>query len=259
SSNTLLHNYQSQKTSEDSYNVWLEVLTLLEIDKDDPEYASAPEPQDVNAPGGSGMGWVKFSALATHDHSESNREAGLHIEFDTVSNDTGWIPLPIQEMDLDQEFRGTQDTKLRHELGGLFNQVHLSKKIRRELQSVSRTRTVTNKRRGKLHKRALYKTAADAMAKVFKQRDVRFTPKTTSVMLLQDWSGSMGCNKFKTARVATHEVGRVLKSLKLAFAIYGFSTRCTDNLLFKMKSFSETFSTEKYKHRCVNASHNMHS
>jgi len=259
SSSTLFANYQGQKTSEDTYNVQQEILTLLEIDQDDPANNKSPEPVEVEDDP-EGMGWTKFSAIVASDHGDSNREAGVHIEYD-VTQDSDWVPMELEEKDLDKPFpEPVRDRALAAQFDDLFSQVHLSKKIRRELQSMARTRIVTQKRRGRVHKRALYKTAADSNAKVFKQRDVRFSPKSTAVMLLQDWSGSMGHTKFKNACVATHELGRVLQALQVPFGIYGFSTlSMVRNLLFKMKSFSETFRTDVYRDRCVNASHHMHS
>ena len=258
---TLLKDYQNQKTSEDTWDVVMLILKVTGVDPSDPKCNPPPLPKDEEEAKAEGMGWQKFSEIAVHDHSESNRDAGMHIEFDEIPSAGGWVPLPIKECDFDGPYREpVSDRQLAADFDTMFSQVHLSKKIRRELQSMARTRTVVNQRRGRVHGKALVKTSTDANAKVMKKKDVRFSPKSTAVMVLQDWSGSMGFRKYKAASVASHELGRVLHALQVPFAIHGFSTiGGQSNFIFNMKKFSETFNTEKYRDRCIGASHHMHS
>jgi cobaltochelatase CobT len=209
------------------------------------------------------MSWVEFSEKAVHQHTDaSNREAGLHIEYPAgTENNMNWIPLPIEHFNVDMPFPNPiTDGNIARKLDKCFSEQFLTKKIRRELQSVTRTRWHNNQRRGKIHKRALASVPVNQNAKVMKRRVTNFSPKSTCVMLLQDWSGSMGSGKYIHASTATHELARVLHGLQVPTGIYGFSTHSRrKNLLFEMKSFKETFNSTKFRDRCVIASHHMHS
>jgi hypothetical protein len=263
--------YSAQKTAQDTYDVTILLLRALELDPKDPEVNELPEESTGASASGDGeegeedgapaSGWVKFSEMFVDNHDlkeNSNREHSLHIEYD-VPGDGQWVPMEFRKLNLDKHYiEPIADNRLERALREQFSHCNLSKKIRRELQAITRTRFEAGKRRGRLHKRSLHKSVNDD-ARLFKQRQVRFTPKGTSVMLLQDWSGSMGRTKFKNASAATHEMGRVLNSLQIPFAIHGFSTvSCSHNYEMQFKTFNESWNSEKFIHRCITASHNMH-
>ena len=287
----LSQSYIDQTTAQDTYDVTLLILRALELDPEDPEVNQSPEggegeegDEEASAAGdgsdagegsdetgkgktkASGSAWVKFSEIvAADDHDpSSDRESSLHIEYDVAGNGQ-WIPMDFRDTDLDRGYPDlVNDNRVEKALRDMMQHCNLSKKIRRELQAITRTRFESGKRRGRLHKRSLHKSVNEN-AKLFKQRQVRFSPKATAVMLLQDWSGSMGRTKFKVASAATHEMARVLNSLQIPFAIQGYSTMSGwgsygqgYNMDMRFKEFNEGWNADKFVHRCVVASHDMH-
>jgi len=250
--------YKDQLTSEDSYMVMCHLAAVLELDINDPELNTAPPAASGDKPQES---WVKFSEMVADPHDDpSDREAGLHIDYDSLP-DANWIPLPMTENALDNSsFSGMKDKGLFSNLKSMVAQVNLSKRIRRELQAMSRTRFEAGKRRGKLHTRALHKAVSQPNPKVCRQRVVKFNPKSTTALVLQDWSGSMGGQKLKHATVSSHEISRVLNSLQISHGVFGFSTVSgRENKLFQLKKFSESFCSDKFLERSVKASQQMHS
>ena len=247
--------YKNQKTSEDSFMVMCHLCAVLEIDMDDPKNNAAPK----TAPGdAAGDAWVKFSEMTADQHDDpSDRDGGLHIDYDSLPA-ADWVPLPIEDIKLDAELT-LGDRALLSEIEKGTHEVNLSKRIRRELQSMARTRFEGGKKRGRIRGKSLFKAVAQDNDKIMRQRVVKFNPKSTSAMVLQDWSGSMGGDKLKHATVATHELSRVLDALMIPHGVFGFSTHSREkNLLLTLKTFAEGFNSQKFLTRSVNASHQMH-
>lgn len=257
---SLFELYQGQKSTEDSWDITLLILKVLELDLEDPEINEAPaltpsgEPEPKDS-------WVKFSECVADPHDDpSDREAGLHIEYDQLPP-AEWVPLPVTEHCMQNEYvvSGLQDQAFVGQLQAGCANVNLSKKIRRELQSLARTRFEGGKKRGRIRSRDLFRAVAQDSDTVFRKRIVKFNPKSTSALVLCDFSGSMGGDKLKHAAVATHELSRVLHALMLPHSVYGFSTHSRkENLAFRLKGQNESFKSDTFLQRVVHASKHMH-
>lgn len=250
--------YKNQKTSQDSYMVLCHLCAVLEIDINDPEMNKAPPPPtDGSAPK---EAWVDFSKMISTDHNPegSSREAGLHINYDILAA-AEWVPLPIEQAKARFDDGSLKD---RHYLDNLVSkcaEVNMSKKIRRELQSMSRTRFQGGKKRGRLRGRDVFKAVVQDTDKIFRQRVVKFNPKSTSALVLTDFSGSMGGTKMEHATVATHELSRVMSALMVPHSVHSFSTQSRMRTkMFTFKGYSESFNSNEFLERCVAASHHMH-
>lgn len=249
--------YQNQKTSEDSYMVLCHLCAVLEIDIKDPEMNKAPPPADGSKPKES---WVNFSEMVSTDHDPdaSDREAGLHIEYDKLPEAT-WVPMPVEQVKGYYDDTILRDVSLLDKLHKRCSEVNLSKKIRRELQSMARTRFQGGKKRGRLRGRDVFKAVVQDTDKIFRQRVVKFNPKSTSALVLTDFSGSMGGTKMENATVATHELSRVMHALMVPHSVHSFSTQSRMRTkMFTFKAYGESFNSQNFLERCVVASHHMH-
>jgi cobaltochelatase CobT len=124
---------------------------------------------------------------------------------------------------------------------------------------MARTRFQGGKRRGRLRGRDVFKAAVQDTDKIFRQRVVKFNPKSTSALVLTDFSGSMGGDKMECATVATHELSRVMHALMVPHSVHSFSTQSRMHTkMFTFKKYGESFNSEEFLKRCVHASHHMH-
>lgn len=248
--------YQNQQTTKDSWAVTMRIFELLEIDPDDPEMNSAPPPAAGDEPQES---WVKFSEMISDDHSPTGpRGAGLHIDYDELPP-AAWVPMPIEKVEPSMRGAGSDEVHEAERLRTMCAEVNLSKKIRRELQSMSRTRFEGGKKRGRIRARSLFKAQVQNDPKVMKQRVVKFNPKSTIAMTLTDFSGSMIGDKIMHASVATHELARVLHALQISNEVHGFSTKSRQiNKLITLKKRGESFNSDEFINRAAAGQRHMH-
>lgn len=261
----VFENYQTQKTSEDSWKVTCDIMRVLELDPEDEEYTQAPQNEQGDGDGDGEDGeeaegepkeaWVNFSEMVADDHDPekmNDRSAGLHINYDKLPGD-GWVPIDIEEVEL-----GTCIDKSEEHCLSTLEQwcagVNLSKRVRRELQSLARVRFEGGKKRGKTRARDLFKAVAQDDDKVFRKRVHKFNPKSTSAFVLTDFSGSMSGDKAMHATVATHELSRVMNSLQIPHEVWGFSTESgRKNKALKLKSRGESFHSDTFLRRSIAA------
>lgn len=296
----LVDRYSGQKTAEDSYNLAIEILKVLGMDPNDPEVkgntgedqkgegqqgesdqgnqqgdgqqgeGQQGQSQGKGEQGGGkgknpaqGHGWVEFSKMMDQ-HSPDQRTGrsltSLTIKYDKMPH-VDWTPMPIEET----VYSRNVPPNFLAELKEAVANVSLSKRIRRELQSLMTDRWQGNKKRGKLHSKVLTRAVTADSARVFKQKHRRFTPKNTNAVVLTDFSGSMGGTTFKDTRifhaaVATHELSRVLQACQVPHGVWGFTTRSRyNNLVYPLKKFEERFESDEYLARALSSMQGMKS
>ena len=99
----------------------------------------------------------------------------------------------------------------------------LSKKMRLNLLSIARDRWVSDKRRGKINPKAVFRVPIGTSKRVFRQRQ-NAPGFDTRCSLWIDHSGSMSGGKVNLAAKAAILFGEVLQELNIPFEVCGYST-----------------------------------
>lgn len=246
------HRYDNLQTAEEEKTLVDELLTdVFHIEPEEAKQkvmqeATSSEPQES---------WVHWRELLKHDHGETEpgkAYVGLHIDYsDWEEQEYSYDPTCI----IIDRFSG-QDSYY-SKVEAAVNQVgNLSSNLRKLLQVHSQQRWEGGYKRGKLHKRALYKVSGGGV-EVFKRR-ANTVCLDAAVTLLVDCSGSMGGNKWTTGCASAIAMANALVPNNVSLSVVGFTTHDgTKPLYYQFVSFGETVGKQDMLRRMCSTTVNM--
>jgi hypothetical protein len=173
-----------------------------------------------------------------HDHAESKEGAydGVPIGSDDVEKSTStdaYQPVDIQTISLTDGEEACTHSHLSHKVATLLR-VHAQKKWE------------SNKPRGKINRRALYKLP-QGHDKVFRTPHIKDILDTT-VTLFVDGSGSMSGAKYEAAKDATAQMVSCLSAVGIPHEVLVF-TQDRANMLYVASDYNELPTPEQVKGR----------
>jgi cobalamin biosynthesis protein CobT len=241
---TIFDDYRNQRTAQDTYQVAVDILKLFDLEPEDEGEGSEPESGEGEGEGegegtdgeegdGAKSPWKSFGGMVAGDDHTPRDEKGTPCAISGITHagsHVDWVPTPIdhKEFDDNDTMYGSQQREA-DKVHDLCSGSTLSKRIRKELQYLSRTKRTTNQKRGRVHAKSLVKTKTAKTANIFCKKEVQINTKETAVSILVDCSGSMTGNKYSTAQACCFLLSDVLSKLNISHNVLGFTSGYTSN------------------------------
>ena len=269
---TIFDDYRNQRTAQDTYQVAVDILKLFDLEPEDEGEGSEPESGEGEGEGGGegtdgdgeeGDGakspWKSFGEMVAGDDHTPRDEKGTPCAISGITHagsHVDWVPTPIDHKEFDDNYTmyGTQQREA-DKVHDLCSGSTLSKRIRKELQYLSRTKRTTNQKRGRVHSKSLVKTKTAKTANIFCKKEVQINTKETAVSILVDCSGSMTGDKYSTAQACCFLLSDVLSKLNISHNVLGFTSGYISNntTMLHFKDFGKKVTLNTYANRAGQA------
>lgn len=212
---------------------------------DEGEATEATEAKDDEADSGTGDGKVEedtakkkvaYDQYFEHVHGKTST-SDLTIDYNGYRGDGVYVP---RKMQVKRNIPISENSRM---FANAKSSSGFANRIRKMLQIYSATRYEAGKKSGKLCSKNLHRAKA-GNPYIFKRKADTLNLKDTEVMVLIDFSGSMGGRKIGHACHAAVLLNDAIAKIGVPIEIRGFSDESDGPLDFRIKEFGERVTTD---------------